>query len=207
MLLSENLLNKVSLAAIQPVKENLSKASFKLKALKSSAVPGLLIKLNTLQDEVANLAIPQPSFAKKIDDATSEEPSQSGWQDNLKKALHELKDLVVIRYHEKPLTAQQFPQNRIYMREQLALYLAQAEWAVLREQNELFHDSINQATNWLEGGFDLTDAKVDAFKATLSELKAATLEAEDYPDLSSIIDELNKQMSQSPELASTEDKT
>jgi len=185
---AENLLAKISLAELQSIRNNLADITYQLKSINSEDLSTILMRLNTLQKHAIKLTLPLPKFAQRKSDKNESTTSHQNWHGQFQSALSELKDMVVIKYHEKPLNEEQIPPNRNYLREQLAMLMTQAEWAAMRNAQPLYQSSINTALKWVQDNFNTDDSEVQAFLQSLEQLQKTTVSTNQYPNLSSVID-------------------
>ena len=189
---AEKLINKIQLLELQPLRNQLSDVRYQLQSIQSTDVAVLLAQLNTLQTKAINLELPTPSFIDEKNSANQADAKQKyeGWRGQFQSTLSELKEMVVVRYHEQPIDGRQLPINRSYLREQLAMLITQAEWAVMRNELHLYQTSIKQALEWVEQYFDNTKANVQAYKETLQQIQQISIAANRYPNLSPVIDDI-----------------
>ena len=181
-------LHKLDLHDIQ---QDVADAELALKALPKYPVATILLQLNALQNQVGNLPMLQPSLSKKdmaINQGDNTKPEQKAtWRNYLYVAMKQLKDLIIIKHYDKPITLLSFSQNRVYITEQLHLLLSQAQWAMLRiDQQALFTESLQSAENWISTYYDQSSSQVQAFQQTLQALISDGKLTVQYPDLAKI---------------------
>lgn len=202
--IAEKLLQETSLVKLQPIREQLSSISYELRALEVDNVATILSKLNTLQTKISTLELRVSSgYQKKNISNMSKKSIKGTWRDHLQSTLSELKDIVVIRYHEQPLTIGQLPLNHDYLREQLSMLLIQAAWSAIRNDEHVYHTVLEQATGWVEQYFDLENVNVKIFIQTLKQLQSSAAITSHYPDLSTVIDDIQVLLQQSMEILPT----
>lgn len=205
---AENILKKVQLSELQPIRNQLSDITYQLQSIQSEDLAVILARLNTLQTQATKLELPVPKFSETQSAQNNSDTSQSkeDWREHFQSTLSELKDMVVVRYHEKPISEQQLPRNRGYLREQLAMLLTQAEWAVMRNEQHLYQNAITQALEWTQQYFDTTKANVQTFAEALQQLQKTSVTASRYPNLSPVIDDLNSMLQRRENTETTSEK-
>jgi len=164
-----------------PVRRQLSNDIAQLKAVSPVDVSGLALTLTALQKQLEQLPLqgrmalnnpPQES------DATSPVVNEKNWTYFLADIWASLKGLVTIRRVDEKSVAIIAPEQRFFLYQNLALKLEAARNALLRNDDELYHQSLLATKDWLEYYFDQGDHGVQTILATLQRLDEVRLNRE-----------------------------
>lgn len=107
------------------------------------------------------------------------------WKQSLLKSWQELKDLIKIRHYAKPIEPVLLETEQIMIRENLRLLLEQIRLAILRKENKIYHQALQETELWLEKYFDGQDLSVKEIQTILLSLKDINLNFE-IPSLTSL---------------------
>lgn len=142
-----NVLN--SITGMESVKNKLSQVIGVLKNTPTLNRLAIMKPLDQLTYQVMHLPLRLPGDVSipKID---SEKPGLPIWQ--------QIKQLVVIRHHEKPIEPLISPLQDVYLKQNLQLQLEQAKVAVLLGDATLYRFTLEKITQWVKQFF-VTDAK------------------------------------------------
>lgn len=170
-------LNDPSLA---PVRRALADDIASIKSVKKVDREGIIIKLNSINDQVDKLQLDGIIMAQAEEPDFTVSGSVSDWKENLKKSWASFSDdFVTVRRRDGKVEALLSPQQHWYLNENLKGKLLQAQLAVYRDQQEIYDSSLAQATEWLETYF--ADDSVRQFMLEqLSELTGQQIKV-DYP--------------------------
>lgn len=167
--------------SLTPVRRALADDIASIKSVKKVDREGLVIKLNSINDQVDKLTLAGVIMARaEAPDFTLSE-SVSDWKENLKKSWASFSDdFVTVRRRDGNVEALLSPQQHWYLSENLKGKLLQAQLAVYREQQEIYDSSLAQATQWLQDYF--ADDSVRQFMLEqLAQLEGQQIKV-DYPE-------------------------
>ncbi len=125
-----------------------------LESLQNTTTPDLKIlwlKIGTLIQETSRLN-PQQAFVRPVHNnqlAEIKKTESKSWKELFQDSFQELKDLVKIQHHAKPVEPMLSEAQRVLVRENLRLLLEQARLAVLTNDNEIYQKSIQDTNDWL----------------------------------------------------------
>jgi len=108
----------------------------------------LLVKLDRVSDEIANLPT-RRQIASQPTKPIPESSSSQHWWSKVKHNLSGLKQLFIVRHFDKPTAPLLMPQQVIFLKDNIRLKITQAEWAVLHRSPKLYRQSLNTALQWL----------------------------------------------------------
>lgn len=151
-----------------------------LQAVPRVDIAGLLTRITALQMQVSQLpTIGLPSL-KSTEEETDESLSP------LRKAVHDswstLQKIVVIRHDDTSIHPLLSPEQQTYLQQNLQLILQQAQWAALREQEDVYQSSLKQAQKWIEHYFADSLPPTRAFLHAITELQNINVQPT-LPDL------------------------
>jgi uroporphyrin-3 C-methyltransferase len=174
--------------ALLPIREQLAREIQTLKAVERPDINGLAVRLSGLSEQAERLplAATHPrKFSEVRAQANGETgtPAASGWRKHAEAVWSELKTLVVIRRHDKPVRPMLSPVQERLTREVLRMKLEVARLALLEQDAAEFRAALQDAQSWLQDRFDLEDAAVSSVRLDLDNLAAADVELE-LPDIS-----------------------
>lgn len=164
---------------LNPIREALAADRATLKTIKLPDLEGLWLKVGALLEQVSMLPTrglrgphsndetapaPAPESTKKSDATT-----ESSWRQSLQNTQQELKDIIKIQRHNKPIEPILSSAEQLLAKEHLYLALEQIRWAILERNNAIYQQAIKEAQTLLENHFENSDERV---KNLSSELKA-----------------------------------
>lgn len=123
----------------------------------------LWLKIGTLIKETTRLT-PQQSFSKSLkkDDSPTEvaHTNSKSWKELFQENFQEMKELVKIQQHAKPIEPILSQTERVLVRENLRLLLEQTRLAVLTADSEIYQSSIQDVHDWLTTYYPDTQSDV-----------------------------------------------
>jgi uroporphyrin-III C-methyltransferase len=126
--------------------------------------------------------------------ASDEEPVLAANDDfDLQEMIDDLwqgfKSMMVIRHHDKPVSAMLPPEQRYFLLQNLRLKLAAAKAAVSGRNQSLYRDNLQEAAAWVDTYFAAGDPAVAGFRQQLESLAQRNV-APALPDISASLREL-----------------
>ncbi len=101
--------------------------------------------------------------------------SESTWKQALNQGWHELRDLVKIQRHDKPITPLLSEEEQALAVQHLKLILEQARWAVLNVEPKIYASSIEEAQQYLSRYFETSDGAVEQAMQVLKSLESVDI--------------------------------
>ncbi|MFP2769256.1 uroporphyrinogen-III C-methyltransferase [Oceanisphaera sp. KMM 10153] len=152
-----------------------------IKSVKKVDREGLVIKLNSINDQVDKLSLAGVIMARAEEPDFTLSESVGDWKENLKKSWSSFSDsFVTVRRRDGNVEALLSPQQHWYLSENLKGKLLQAQLAVYREQQEIYDSALAQAEQWLQDYF--ADDSVRQFMLEqLKQLDGQQIKV-DYPE-------------------------
>ena len=154
-----------------------------LEAIPKHDPDGVVLALSALErrvDKLATIGLKQPVATAKSATKLSEDIND--WQANLAKSWSSfINSFIVINKRDIKLQALLSPEQRWYLQENLRHDLAKAEFAVYREQQEIYDLALHSAINLLKSYYDLNDTATKHFYKSLQNLSQRSISI-DYPD-------------------------
>ncbi|NLJ91691.1 MAG: heme biosynthesis operon protein HemX [Aeromonadales bacterium] len=177
--------------SLTPVRRALADDIANVKSVKNVDREGIVIKLNSLIDQVGKLELDGVIMARAEEPDFTVSESVSDWKENLKKSWASFSDnFVTVRRRDGQVEALLSPQQHWYLNENLKGKLLQAQLAVYRDQQDIYDSSLTQAQQWLETYF--ADNSVRQFMLEqIDELSKQQIKV-DYPEQFSAQDSLKQ---------------
>lgn len=172
----ERLRHHDSLAVVE-VRRRLADDIAQLKALPMVDIEGLALTLASLQRRVEHLPMAAPLLKSVSGDETQAvTEAQPAWRQFLADLWRTLSSLVTIRHLDENNEAIAAPEQRAFLKQNLALKLEAARYAVLRRDDSAFHDNLAVVRDWLRRYFDREAQAVVAMQSSLAELDQVKLD-------------------------------
>ncbi|MBI1423989.1 MAG: hypothetical protein GC149_11025 [Gammaproteobacteria bacterium] len=171
---------------VVPVRKVIAESVQALKEVPQSDLAGLSLALSAIDKDVDKLPLNTPdpqSRAQTQQDGMSETRKVKTWSELPAAVWHDLKGLIVIRNHEKPVEPLIAPDQRFFLTENLRLQIEQARLAMLSGQAEIYKERLATAIQWIEKYFDKEAAQTQAALTTLKQLQHSAI-APPLPDIS-----------------------
>lgn len=149
---------------------------------------GTIVTLNTLIPKLETMSLitlTLPKQAEEKKETVQAEPQ--GWRDNLSQVINEIKNewIVVRRYDQKvePLLT---PEEYRNLTQNIILAIQQAQIAALRQQPELYRQSVDKAVRWIKDFYVHNDNESAAVIDTLEKLAKVNVEQKIPDQLNSV---------------------
>ncbi len=196
-------LDDVSLYALR---QALASDIAKLEALPKLDVEGTYLRLTALIEQTKDLptlSLEQqrqlPELLNEMTSNTVTPETQAAITSGFAKALAKLESLVVIQQHDKPVEPILSPDQGHYLRQNIQLLLEQGQLALLRQQSDIYKNSLTRAQTLLEQYFDKTNTNTAALLRALSQLSKLEV-APTIPDISGSLKQLQSHMKEMAKL-------
>jgi hypothetical protein len=127
--------------------------------------------------------VKQHEKAKEEQQSKADEQGQEEQGDAFDSALRGFKDLVTVRRTDQPVEALLAPEQVEVLRQLLLLKLESSRAALLRNDEQLYRDSLATATDWIGQHFDTAAAETKSMLDALNSLADRSFSVA-YPDIS-----------------------
>lgn len=203
-------LAEVADPALLSVRKILSKDMQALNSIPTIDLAGLSITLSSLSNNIPNLPLrtPDPKTHKITQEEKSSASSEVKSIRDLPAAIwKDIKSLVVIRHHEKPLEPLLAPNQHFFLIQNLSLLLEQSRLALLNGHNEIYQERLATAEKWIKQYFDTEHNITRNMLASIDELQKFDIDPT-LPDISSTYSAIKKYRTQGvvPETPATQVK-
>lgn len=193
---ADSVLAEAKNPVLLPVRQSVAKEIQTLKSIPAVDVVGAVARIQALQDQIKVLEwMPRslPEVTAKVEPAS--EVKLDPFQKFLSKAWAGVGSIVRVREHDKALPAPLTPDQHYYLQQNMHLMLEQAQVALVRQQDDLYKQSLARTQSWLDE-FVMTQSKnTAAVKNTLTELQAWNVSPK-LPDISGSLNTLRKLVDQ-----------
>jgi uroporphyrinogen III methyltransferase / synthase len=176
-------LENLSDPSLLPVRQLLSEDVQQLRQINQQPLTRLALQLGALASQVDALPLDMVVLPDAEEQQVNQEltDSVSDWRVNLKRSWQGIvDDFITVRRRTEQTRPLLSDKQQWLVREQLRLYLLQAQHLVLREQAELYQSFLREAQGLLEMYFAPQAPAVAGFSHSLTELQQADIRR-DYP--------------------------
>ncbi len=166
--------------SLTAIREALSRDMASLRLSKKDDVAGIAIRISGLIPQIEKLAfitfeLPQETI-ESIDGPISEPATDLTWQDKLKLTLKELSvKWFEVRDHGRAVKPMMTSETESIITNNMTLFLQSAQFATLKQHEELYHQSLGQMSNWIIEYYEHNDPMVLAFKNEIDSLNALSV--------------------------------
>jgi uroporphyrin-3 C-methyltransferase len=179
------------------VRETIAAEITRLSALPKVDKAGISAELTALASGVDRLplhddgVVQAPRLAQS--DTTPDAADSGGFQlDSLLQDLWQgFKSMMVVRHHDRPVSAMLPPEQRYFLIQNLRLKLENAKAAMMGRNQTLYSDNLKGAVEWIERYFQVSSAEVSGFRSQLQGLASRQIAAQ-APDISGSLRELQE---------------
>ena len=159
---------------------------------------GLSVTLSALSNNIPNLPLSTPD--PKTHKITQAEKTPASTEVKSVKDLpaaiwRDIKSLIVIRNHEKPLQPLLAPNQHFFLVQNLALLLEQSRLALLNGHNEIYQERLATTEKWIKQYFDTEHNVTRNMLASIDELQKFDIDPT-LPDISSTFSAIKKYRTQ-----------
>jgi len=154
----------------------------RLRAVPVIDTAGLQTKLQGLAAQVDHLPL-RGQRSPTVTSTSSPHAALHTWQDWVAAIWTELRQLVVIRYHEKPIGPLLAPDQTVYLLQNLRIKLEEARLAVLLHDQTAYQHALLSAAQWLREYFDQAAPAVAGALTGVAELQKFNVQPP-LPDIS-----------------------
>ena len=155
---------------------------------------GLSVTLSSLSSNIPNLPLrtPDPQTHKLTqEEKTSASSEVKGISDLPAAIWKDIKSLIVIRNHEKPLEPLLAPNQHFFLIQNLALMLEQSRLALLNGNNEIYQERLKVTKKWISQYFDSEHNVTRNMLTSINELQKFDIDPV-LPDISSTFSAIKK---------------
>lgn len=152
---------------------------------------GMVIKINAISQQISQLPVLPtqlaiPNHPQKVIPATL-----PVWKKGLMEMGEALENVVVIRHGTQAKQPLITPEQRSFLILNIQLHLAQAQWAILHQQPELFQQNLTEVSQWIRQYFVQDSALTQSVLKDLNLLLNTSIKP-NLPDISNSINVLER---------------
>lgn len=172
-----------------PVREIVAREMTQLTALPRVDLSGISAELAALSSQVEKLPLQDEGVSLMSGrEEAGESPRLAAAEGfDLQHLLDDLwqgfKSMMVIRHHDRPISAMLPPEQRYFLVQNLRLKLDAAKVALMGRNQALYEDNLKSATDWASTYFEAADPAVAGFRQQLAGLAERQI-APELPDIS-----------------------
>lgn len=191
-------LAEVADPALLNIRKILAKDLHTLNNIPTIDLAGLSVSLSAMSNNIPNLPLntPDPKTHKLNQTEKTQASSEVKGIKDLPAAIwKDLRSLIVIRNHEKPLEPLLAPNQHFFLVQNLALLLEQARLALLNGHNEIYQERLATTKKWINQYFDTEHNVTRNMLASIEELQKFDIDPT-LPDISSTFSAIKKYRTQ-----------
>ena len=156
--LAKQQLSRVASASALQIKQAVAMDISRLKQAQRLDMAKLLAQLNQLNTTIQQL----PDFPTHPLTPTPTKDVTPSWRQQLGHTLQGLKKLVIIRRHQQPIKPLLASEQLLFLKQNIQLKMAEAEWAVLHHNKAVYQQSLKTVQQWLTDEYSDQAAAADA---------------------------------------------
>jgi uroporphyrin-3 C-methyltransferase len=167
-----------------------------LKAVSAADIDGIYVQLGALAKQIPLLEQKQLKFEPQVPEFVAPDAELAGWRSFVQlteRVATRVASLVDYRRDGEVVTPILPPKEEYYLKQNLLLKIQLGQLGLLRGDQEIFAQSLVDATAWVRDHFDPAENRTISMIATLESLSALQIERE-IPDVSSSLREIRKLM-------------
>ena len=169
----------------------------KLRGVAALDVEGIFVTIGALVKQVDELQQRQLQFSAMPQDQGGQVEASTDFLSRieflLSKIAHKLSNLVDYRNDGEVITPILPPEEEYYLRQNLTMTLRLAQLGLLRSNQQIYQDSLNDAKGWVEKYFDAGKSTSKSMVRTIEKLSQISVK-QDMPDVSGSLREIKRLM-------------
>lgn len=157
-----------------------------LEAVPQVDIPGIYLRLQALDNQVEKLPLIEDDLKFKADTDADSQPvtSTNGkWRDTLNNSWRAIKKIIVVRRRQQPIEPLISLQRRNLLDLTIHVLFAQAQWALVQEQETIYKSCLQQIQSLIHSYFIQTNSKTQQLEQALDGLAQQNI-APTLPDIS-----------------------
>jgi len=195
---ADNRLRALADPALMPVRKLLATEINNLQSSERTDISGLSLRLSGLIDSVESLPVslqftyePTASAETPGTETGSQEKKANQKSGFWSELWHDITSLVQTKHNVESYKPLLMPKQQYFLRENLKLLLLGAQQALLRNDNDVYLQNLNQAKQWVNEYFDSNTQAIRHLKSELDALSSTKL-VRKTPDISGSLALLRK---------------
>jgi len=183
-------LSELNLPDLSEIQQMISSEIEALDALPKHNIPEMAQTLATIGSSIEELPLAKPKEAS-LASGKSADDERKKWEVLADEVWTALRPLVTVRNSQDPAMAPLTPEKHTYLTQNLQLKIESARLALLRADNDTYHENLNIAHEWVSQFYDVESAEYATLLSALDTLQQATIDG-DLPDISASLSALQK---------------
>ena len=154
-----------------------------LELLEKPDTVGITLPLASLANVVDSLPLQQEASPETVSNEPTIDPQLTGMDRALASVRNTFDRVVTVRDAGDASLALSAPEARYFLRANLALQLQAARIALLRGEETIFRQSLDDAYQWLNAYYDVESTSVQSARRTIDDIRESVLRVA-MPDIS-----------------------
>lgn len=190
------ILSQINSADLFEIRQTIANEITQLKSESTVDMPGILSRLDAVQNNVALLDFQTATHPNNNSNTTSPQQTNTfSWQDQLHNSLNKLSDLVVIRRTNEEIKPLLSPIYESILKENVRLNIQQAQWAVININPHAYQLALNHVITTLKRGFNERLPNIISLINELTQLQKVDLQQK-KPNVGQALTLLNRLIEQ-----------
>ena len=205
---SDKIIRELDDVTLFNLREAIANEIVNLEAVPKLDIEGTYLRLSAMIGQagrLATLSVEQqrelPDMLKEITPDLIDETLRDEVQSSLASAMSRLESLIIIQHHDDPIEPLLSPEEGTQLRQSVQLFLSQTQLALLRQQQQIFNRSLEEAEKLIARYFDTKSADTQAILTAINELKPLQV-ATEMPDISGSLSILQAHIAELTKLGS-----
>lgn len=194
---ADNILKEAEILTAFEVRQAIANDLIKLEAVQLVDQEGIYARLTAIYHRIALLQQKRQTFSEPVVIAKAQGNKEVSWGDRLSlvgnKIWNNVSRLVDFRRNDSPVKPMMPPEEEYYLKQNLRLKIELARLALLRGNQLMYDQSIDEAKEWVTQYFDEEDVTTITSLAQLEELADIAVQVEIY-DVSDSLRAIRKYM-------------
>lgn len=165
------------------VRQALSDEKRALEAMEKTDIAGITLTLASLAATVESLPLKQDSQAREAKETSAVDPELTGMDRAMASLRNAVDGIVSVRRADEVMEPLIAPEAEFFLRANLSLQIQTARLALLRGEETVFRQSLDDVNQWLADYYDVDSTAVQSARTTISSIRGSTFNVA-IPDVS-----------------------
>ena len=184
--------------ALLKIRKSLKTDYVALNNIQTVDLAGLSLTITALNNNIPNLPLltPDPKTHKiTTEEKTPVSSEVKSWQQLPSAIWQDIKDLIIVRNHQKPVQPLLAPEQHFFLLQNLSLLFEQTRLALLNGNNAIYQERLQAITKWINQYFDIEHNVTRNMLANIQDLQKFDINPS-LPDISSTFSAVKKYRTQ-----------
>lgn len=165
------------------VRQALADEKRSLEAMEKTDIAGITLTLASLAATVESLPLKQDTEAREDTASTTVDPELTGMDRAMASLRNAVDGIVSVRRADEVMEPLIAPEAEFFLRANLSLQIQTARLALLRGEETVFRQSLDDVNQWLTDYYDVDSTAVQSARTTITSIRGSTFNVA-IPDIS-----------------------